>query len=155
MKKTCCFTGPTVMTDAQGEALRVSVKEQVEQMLSRGVTRFACCCETDADLIIVTIIFMMRLLNPKIELILYLSDKNRGDDLPEDIKEIYEIIKSLAAEIHYAAEEYSLESMAESLFSMIDDSDICVLCPGDDLMETILRYATQEGLEIIQVNIDK
>ena len=152
-EKTCCFSGHRQLSQKKIEKIVKRLNEEVDRLIGQGITDFLCGAAVGFDLIAASMIISKKQQCVNIRLIFALPCRNQDEKWADRQKQLYRSLLSEADEIHYVSEEYTSDCMKKHNQYMVDNSAYCICALTKDISGTgqTVRYARQQGLEIINV----
>lgn len=150
---SCCFTGHRQISKNDYPAISDRIAQTIEELASRGVTRFYAGGALGFDYVASVTLLNMKLGNPKLELHLALPypDYTAKWDLAD--REAYKRIIKNADSYRYVSEHYSEYCMQLRNRYMVERSAVCVcwLTKRKGGTFTTVRLAAGKNLEIINI----
>jgi len=152
-EKTCLFTGHRKLSKKKIEQIVKRLNEEVDQLISQGVTNFISGGGLGFDQITASMIITKKQQGADIRLIFALPCRNQDEKWTDRQKQLYRSLLNEADEVHYVSEEYTPDCMKERNYYMVDNSAhcICVLLNPISGTGQAVRYAEKQGLQIINV----
>jgi len=153
--ETACFTGHRVLSQKKIERIVKRLHEEIDRLIEQGVAVFISGGALGFDQIAASLIISKKEQGADIRLIFALPCRNQNEKWTDKQKQLYRSLLTEADEIRYVSEEYTPDCMKLRNYYMVDNSTYCIC----DFTKTIsgtgqtVRYARQQGLEIINVAI--
>jgi uncharacterized phage-like protein YoqJ len=152
-EKTCCFTGHRQLSQKKIEKIVKRLNEEVDRLISQGVTNFISGGGLGFDHITASLIITKKQQGADIRLIFALPCRNQDEKWTDRQKQLYRSLLGEADEVIYVSEDYTPDCMRERNFYMVDNSAYCICAFLRDISGTgqTVRYAERQGLQIINV----
>jgi uncharacterized phage-like protein YoqJ len=152
-EKTCCFTWHRQLSQKKIEKIVKRLNEEVDRLISQGVTNFISGGGLGFDHITASLIITKKQQGADIRLIFALPCRNQDEKWTDRQKQLYHSLLSEADEVIYVSEEYTPDCMRERNFYMVDNSAYCICAFLRDISGTgqTVRYAERQGLQIINI----
>ncbi|MCL1884605.1 MAG: DUF1273 domain-containing protein [Defluviitaleaceae bacterium] len=152
-EKTCCFSGHRRLSHKKIEKIVKRLNEEVDRLISQGVTNFISSGGVGFDHITASLIVTKKQQGADIRLIFALPCRNQDEKWTDRQKQLYHSLLHEADAIHYVSEEYTPDCMKERNYYMVDNSAYCICALLRDISGTgqTVRYAEKQGLQIINV----
>jgi len=152
-EKTCCFTGHRQLSQKKIEKIVKRLNEEVDRLISQGVTNFISGGGLGFDHITASLIVTKKQQGADIRLIFALPCRNQDEKWTDRQKQLYRSLLGEADAVHYVSEEYTPDCMKERNYYMVDNSAFCICAFLRDISGTgqTVRYAERQGLQIINV----
>ena len=153
VENTCCFSGHRVFSQKKVERIVKRLDEEIDCLIHQGVTDFICGGALGFDHMAASMVISKKQQGENIRLIFALPCHNQDEKWTDRQKQLYRSLLSEADEIVYISEEYTPDCMKERNFFMVDNSSYCICALIKDVSGTgqTVRYARQQGLEVINV----
>lgn len=150
---TCCFSGHRFIKKAFLERLSNDLYKSIEELIEKGVTRFAAGGALGFDTLAAKTVLKAKEKYPHIELLLILPCKNQAERWREKDKAIYENIKEQSDTIIYTTEFYVDGCMQARNRALVDMSSFLICFKERDSggAAYTVNYAVNEGLKIINL----
>ena len=151
--KTACFTGHRVFSEKKVIWIAKRLSDEIDRLIDEGITNFMSGGALGFDHIAASMIIVKKEQGADVKLIFALPCRNQDEKWTDRQKNLYNSLLSDADEIHYVSEEYTPDCMKERNYYMVDNSAYCICALLDDVSGTgqTVRYAEQQGLEVINV----
>jgi uncharacterized phage-like protein YoqJ len=151
--KTACFTGHRILSQKKIERIVKRLNKEVDRIIEQGITAFISGGALGFDQIAASLIVSKKEQGADIQLIFALPCHNQDEKWTDRQKQLYRSLLNEADEIHYVSEEYTPNCMNERNIFMVNNSAFCICALTKDISGTgqTVRYARQQGLEIINV----
>ncbi|MCL1882476.1 MAG: DUF1273 domain-containing protein [Defluviitaleaceae bacterium] len=152
-EKTCCFTGHRQLSQKKVEKIVKRLNEEVDRLISQGVTDFISGGGLGFDHITASLIVTKKQQGADIRLIFALPCRNQDEKWTDRQKQLYQSLLREADAVHYVSEEYTPDCMRERNYYMVDNSAFCICALLRDISGTgqTVRCAERQGLQIINV----
>jgi len=152
-EKTCCFTGHRTLSHKKIEQIVKRLHEEVDRLISLGVTDFISGGAIGFDQIVASLIITKKQQGAEIRLIFALPCRNQDEKWTDRQKQLYRSLLGEADEVIYVSEEYTPDCMEKRNRYMVDNSAYCICALMRDISGTgkTVRYAQKQGLEVINV----
>lgn len=152
-EKTCCFTGHRSLSQKKIEKIVKRLNEEVDNLISQGVTDFISGGGMGFDHIAASLIITKKQQGADVRLIFALPCRNQDEKWTVRQKQLYHSLLGEADAVHYVSEEYTPDCMRERNYYMVDNSAYCICAFLRDISGTgqTVRYAEKQGLQIINV----
>ena len=152
-EKTCCFTGHRTLSHKKIEQIVKRLHEEVDRLISLGVTDFISGGAIGFDQIVASLIITKKQQGAEIRLIFALPCRNQDEKWTDKQKQLYRSLLGEADEVIYVSEEYTPDCMEKRNRYMVDNSAYCICALMRDISGTgkTVRYAQKQGLEVINV----
>lgn len=155
MKKevTCCFTGHRKLPRVSIEHIIRRLDQEVENLISQGVTDFISGGALGFDQIAASLIIAKKQAGQDIRLIFALPCREQDKSWDNAQKKLFHDLLNEADELVYVSEEYSDDCMRKRNYYMVDRSAHCVCALLHERSGTgqTVRYANQKGLRVINI----
>ena len=151
--KTACFTGHRLFSQKKIERIEKRLDEEIDRLINEGITNFISGGEIGFDHSAASMIIAKKYEGVHVKLIFALPCRNQDENWTDIQKYLYNSLLSEADEIYYISEEYTRDCMKKRNYYMVDNSAycICALSRAKSGTGQTVRYAEQQGLQIINV----
>jgi len=152
-QQTCCFTGHWKLPAEKIEHIIKRLDQEIENLIHQGVTHFISGGALGFDQLAASLIIAKKEMGRDIRLIFALPCKNQDGLWNRKQKKLYRNLLAEADKVIYVSEEYHDGCMEECNQYMTDHSAfcICALLPPFCGTDQTIKYARQQGLNIINV----
>ena len=151
--KTACFTGHKVFSQKKMERIEKRLNEEIDRLINEGITTFISGGEIGFDHSAASTIITKKDQGVDVKSIFALPCHNQDKYWTEIQKYLYYSLLSEADEVYYVSEEYTPDCMEKRNYYLVDNSSYCICALVKDASGTgqTVRYAQQQGLEVINV----
>lgn len=151
--KTCSFSGHRNLHQNEINGISEILREVIIKLIKKGYLYFVTGGALEFDTLTAKIILDLKLIYPKIKLVLALPCLTQANKWNEVDKKIYELIKKQADHVIYTSWNYTGECMYKRNRYLIDCSNVCVcyLTRGYGGTAYTVNYANKKGLKIINI----
>ena len=151
--KTTCFTGHRVLPEKKIERIVKRLDEEIDRLIEEGITTFISGGALGFDHIAASTIIAKKEQGADIKLIFALPCHNQDEKWTDRQKDLYNSLLKEADEVYYVSEEYTPDCMEKRNYYLVDNSSYCICALVKDASGTgqTVRYAQQQGLEVINV----
>ena len=153
LEKSCCFTGHRGIPDTEKEYVFRRIREEVVNLISRGVNTFYCGGAVGFDTVCGKIIISLKESFPSVKLFLALPCPEQNKYFNSGQNEDYKFLKENADKVYYASDHYHAGCMHERNRFMVDLSEnvICYCKKSSGGTFYTVKYAAQKNRNIISI----
>ncbi len=155
-ENTCCFTGHRKM-DLPTSIVKKRLETIIKHLAEHGVFYFCTGGALGFDTLAAEIVLKLKVLFPRIQLILILPCKDQNQRWSITDTEIYDTIKRQADQVLYACETYEPGCMHQRNRQLVDRSQYCICYlerPTGGTAYTV-KYARKKGLMVFNLSDDQ
>ena len=153
IEKTCCFSGHRRLPQNRLNQAVIRLHQEVEGLISEGVTDFISGGALGFDLIAAAYIVAKKEMGSPLRLIFALPCKNHTEKWPEKAKDLFWQLLKEADEVYYVSDTYEADCMKKRNRFMVDRARccICALLYNQSGTGQTVAYARKKQRKIINL----